>query len=48
MSKNRNPNFTEMELQTLLDEVEKQKSLLFSKHTNVATNATKKRAWENI
>ena len=37
-----------MELQTLLDEVEKQQSLLFSKHTNVATNASNKRACENI
>ena len=41
----RNPNLTEIELQTPLDEVKKQKSLLF---TNVATNAAKKRAWENI
>jgi len=48
MNKKRSPNFTEMELQTLLNEVEKQKSLLFSKHTNVATNAVKNRAWENI
>ena len=30
-----------------MDEVEKQQSLLISKHTNVATNASKKRACEN-
>ena len=33
MSRKRSPNFTESELQTLLDEVERHKSILFSKLT---------------
>ncbi|CAG2192568.1 unnamed protein product [Mytilus edulis] len=48
MSKRRNPNFTDAELQTLLDEIEKDKTLLFSKLSNVATNGAKKRAWESV
>jgi len=48
MSKKRSPKIPETKLHTLLDEVEKQKPLLFIKHTNVATNAAKKRTWENI
>ncbi|XP_071131749.1 myb/SANT-like DNA-binding domain-containing protein 4 [Mytilus edulis] len=48
MSKRRNPNFTDAELQTLLDEIEKDKTLLFSKLSNVATNGAKKRAWDTI
>ena len=35
MSRKRNPNFTDAELQILLDEVERNKSILFSKLSNV-------------
>ncbi|XP_071139718.1 myb/SANT-like DNA-binding domain-containing protein 4 [Mytilus edulis] len=43
MSKRRNSNFTDAELQTLLDEIEKDKTLLFSKRSNVATNSAASR-----
>ena len=46
MSRKRNPNFTESELQTLLDEVERHKSILFSKLSNVITNSAKKKVWD--
>jgi ABC-type uncharacterized transport system permease subunit len=36
MSRKRNPNFKDAELQILLDEVERNKSILFSKLSNVA------------
>ena len=48
MSRKRNPNFTESELQTLLDEVERHKSILFSKLSNVITNSAKKKVWDTI
>ncbi|CAC5407496.1 unnamed protein product [Mytilus coruscus] len=48
MSKRRNPNFTDAKLQTLLDEVEKSETFLFSKLSNVATNGAKKRALNSI
>ncbi|XP_062572633.1 myb/SANT-like DNA-binding domain-containing protein 4 [Saccostrea cucullata] len=48
MSRKRNPNFSEMELQILLDNVEKNKDIIFSKHSNVVTNISKKRVWEGI
>lgn len=48
MSKKRSPNFSSAEIQTLLDEVEKNKDIIFSKLSNVVTNAAKKRAWESI
>ncbi|ESO82707.1 hypothetical protein LOTGIDRAFT_155725 [Lottia gigantea] len=46
MSKRRSPNFTSQEIQILIDEVEKNKSLLFSQHSNVVTNSAKKKTWE--
>ena len=48
MSRKRNPNFTDAELQILLDEVERNKSILFSKLSNVATFSSKTKVWENI
>lgn len=48
MSKKRSPNFTSQEIQILTDEVEKNKSLLFSRLTNTATNSAKKRGWEAV
>jgi len=48
MSRKRSPNFIETELQTLLDEVEKRKNVLFSKLSNVTTNSAKKKAWDVI
>lgn len=48
MNRKRSPNFTESELQTLLDEVECHKSILFSKLSNVTTNSTKKKVWDTI
>ncbi|CAG2219863.1 unnamed protein product [Mytilus edulis] len=42
MSKKRNPNFTEAELNILSDQVESQKGILFSKHSTVAKHAAKK------
>jgi GTPase involved in cell partitioning and DNA repair len=48
MSRKRNPNFTESELQTLLDEVERHKSILFSKLSNVIINSEKKKVWDTI
>ncbi|CAC5422327.1 unnamed protein product [Mytilus coruscus] len=48
MSRKRSPNFTESELQILLDAVEKNKSVLFSKLSNVITNSDKKKIWEKI
>lgn len=48
MSRKRNPNFTDAELQILLDEVERNKSILFSKLSNVATFSSKIKVWENI
>jgi hypothetical protein len=48
MSRKRNPNFTDAELQILLDEVERNKSILFLKLSNVATFSSKTKVWENI
>ncbi|XP_076088907.1 uncharacterized protein LOC143059312 [Mytilus galloprovincialis] len=48
MSKKRSPNFTTQEIQILTDEVEKNKSLLFSRLRNTATNSAKKRGWEAV
>ena len=48
MSRKWSPNFTESELQTLLDEVERHKSILFSKLSNVITNSAKKKVWDTI
>jgi hypothetical protein len=48
MNRRRNPNFTDMELQTLMKEVEKNKNVLFSKSSNVTTNNSKKRVWDSI
>ena len=48
MSRKRSPNFTESELQTLLDEVERHKSILFSKLSNVIINSEKKKVWDTI
>lgn len=47
-SRKRNPNFSEAEIQIILKEVEKCKGVLFSKHSTVTTNNTKKRVWEAI
>jgi predicted metalloenzyme YecM len=48
MSRKRSPNFTESELQTLLNEVERHKSISFSKLSNVITNSAKKKVWDTI
>ena len=48
MRRKRNPNFTDAELQILLDEVERNKSILFSKLSNVATFSSKIKVWGNI
>lgn len=48
MSRKRSPNCIETELQTLLDEVEKRKNVLFSKLSNVTTNSAKKKVWDVI
>ncbi|CAC5367253.1 unnamed protein product [Mytilus coruscus] len=48
MSRKRSPNFTESELQILLDAVEKNKSVIFSKLSKVITNSAKKKIWEKI
>ncbi|XP_071147415.1 myb/SANT-like DNA-binding domain-containing protein 4 [Mytilus edulis] len=48
MSRKRSQNFTESELQVLLDAVEKNKSVIFSKLSNVITNSAKKKIWEKI
>jgi hypothetical protein len=48
MGGTRNPNFSEMDIQVLLDEVEKNRSLIFSKLTNVVTNNKKARVWDAI
>ncbi|XP_062595306.1 myb/SANT-like DNA-binding domain-containing protein 4 [Saccostrea cucullata] len=48
MSKKRNPNFSSAEIQVLLDEVERNKEVIFCKLSNIVTNAAKKRAWESI
>jgi hypothetical protein len=45
MSRKRNPNFSESEIQILVDEVEKSRQVLFSKFSNTSTNSSKKRAW---
>ncbi|XP_071160778.1 myb/SANT-like DNA-binding domain-containing protein 4 [Mytilus edulis] len=48
MSKKRSPNFSEIEIQIMLAEVEKNKGILFSKLSNVATNNIKKKTWDGI
>ena len=48
MSRKRNPNFSETELQVLLVEVEKNKSVIFSKLSNLESNNSKKRVWDVI
>ncbi|XP_071136623.1 myb/SANT-like DNA-binding domain-containing protein 4 [Mytilus edulis] len=48
MSRKRSPNFTEIEIQIMLAEVEKHKGILFSKLSNVATNNIKKKTWDGI
>jgi hypothetical protein len=40
MAGTNNPNFSEMEIQVLLDEVEKKSSIIFLKLANVVTNKT--------
>ena len=47
-TRKRSPNFSEIEIQTLLKEVEKNKSVLFSKLSSTTTNSAKKRVWESI
>ncbi|XP_061179602.1 uncharacterized protein LOC133188240 [Saccostrea echinata] len=48
MSRKRSPNFSQIEIEILLDEVEKNRAILFSKFSNVSTSSSKKRAWEAI
>jgi hypothetical protein len=47
-TRKRSPNFSENALQTLLKEVEKNRSILFSKLSSVTTNSSKKCVWESI
>ncbi|KAL2081021.1 hypothetical protein ACEWY4_022874 [Coilia grayii] len=44
----RKPNFTLQELNVMVDEVEKQRLVLFSKLKNSVTNTEKKEAWQEI
>nr|XP_023660037.1 myb-related transcription factor, partner of profilin-like isoform X2 [Paramormyrops kingsleyae] len=44
----RKPRFTAAELSVLVDEVERNRAILFSRLKNVTINADKKRAWEDI
>ncbi|XP_061170752.1 myb-related transcription factor, partner of profilin-like [Saccostrea echinata] len=48
ISRKRSPNFSQIEMEILLDEVEKNRAILFSKFSKVFTNSSKKRAWEAI
>ncbi|XP_062602132.1 uncharacterized protein LOC134263768 [Saccostrea cucullata] len=44
----RNPNFTNAEITILVEEVEKRKDVLFSKHNSTVTNQAKKGEWDHI
>ena len=48
MGRKTNPHFTDAELQILLDDIERNKSILFSKLSNVATFSSKTKVWEKI
>lgn len=48
MGGTRNPNFSEAEIQILLDEVGKNRTVIFSKLSNIVTNNQKKKVWESI
>uniref|UniRef100_A0A3B3QC92 Myb/SANT-like DNA-binding domain-containing protein n=1 Tax=Paramormyrops kingsleyae TaxID=1676925 RepID=A0A3B3QC92_9TELE len=48
VSMERKPRFTAAELSVLVDEVERNRAILFSRLKNVTINADKKRAWEDI
>jgi hypothetical protein len=48
MSRKRSLNFSEAELEILIDGVERNRSLLFNKLSNTTTNATKSKIWETI
>ncbi|XP_062590619.1 myb/SANT-like DNA-binding domain-containing protein 4 [Saccostrea cucullata] len=44
----RNPNFTNAEITILIEEVERRKDVLFSKHNSTVTNQAKKGEWDHI
>jgi hypothetical protein len=48
MSRKRSQNFSEAELEILIDGVERNRSVLFSKLSNTTTIATKSKIWETI
>ena len=48
MIRKRSPNFSEAELEILVDGVERNRSVLFSKLSNTTTSATKSKIWETI
>jgi hypothetical protein len=48
MSRKRSPNFSEAELEILIDGVERNRSVLFGKLSNTTTNATKSKLLQTI
>jgi hypothetical protein len=44
----RKPNFTQLEIETLIEEVQKNREILNSSFSNVSTNAKKQRIWTSI
>jgi hypothetical protein len=48
MSRKHSPNFSEAELEILIDGVERNRSDLISKLSNTTTNATKSKLWQTI
>ena len=44
----RNPNFSPLEIQVLVEEIDNHKHILFSRQNTTVTNAKKKIIWESI
>ena len=42
------PNFSSLEIETLIEELQNHKEILNSSFTNTSTNASKQRAWASV